>query len=376
MAATVGVALASPTPTSAARVASVRVADVTGAAVDSATVFVSLVPMNGHRVSDKPRKSKTNSRGVASFALSLSREEQRAAADNNQWLNYNAIVVDAEGIVIGLQAFPKYVGSDPEQLAEAAWLQADGSQDVVTRPGIATASRDAQRSAFGSPSPASNAVVSSTPNCSYYYWEEDVSSRTWAYTRIGELHAQADYSTARYQYGSNADSNIDVGAKATGQVWTVSGSVHIGESIGAAYGQLASGTNYNWGVEAPFDYTTAFLYCDGIGGNHVYQGQMETWSTGYHNGYGLSKQIIISQPTRNPSYTTIIFADGTWSRFQSKTTKISGAVSLFGFSFGAQTGATTNADWYYAFGHAVNNHYIYGNNAKPETAGRVFQSNT
>lgn len=63
-------------------------------------------------------------------------------------------------------------------------------------------------------------------------------------------------------------------------------------------------------------------------------------------------------------------------RYQNKFTKVSAAVSLYGFSFGAQSGSTQYVDLYYAMGAALHNHYVYGNNAKPESSGRVFESNS
>jgi hypothetical protein len=377
----------SVSPTVAAELpaqATIVVSDEQGAAIHGARLLVSVLPMNGEAFSRaKPREATTDEHGRAWVVLSLAGDDARAAAANNGWLNYSVVVVDRAGFVIGLHGFAKYLGQDASQREEARALGIDKPIHVTARVRIRDASLAAAQARLARMGSASTAAASAadtsvtplTSGCTYYYWEEDVTSRTWAYTRIGELHVQSDYNDAYYEYGSSADSSIDIGYK-SGGVWAVDGSVHVGDSLGTTYGQHASGTSYNWGVEAPFDFTTAYLYCDGTNGTHIYQGHEETWSPGYHNGHGLSKQIVISQPARNASYTTIMFADQSWHRYSSSFARVSGAVSLYGFSFGASTGATTLADVYYWFSHALNSHYIYGNNARPESSGKVYESSS
>lgn len=215
--------------------------------------------------------------------------------------------------------------------------------------------------------------------CSWYYY-----STTPRSTRIFDAHSSAK-TTLEWHYGESASSSIDYAAQfsPTG-AFGVQGSYGMANTAGAEVGTTVSGVKHARGT-TEFAYKTLIMKADN---------PRATFCTNYTNLPG-SKKVgpirwqggigyvdTLSAGTCGSSYNSLKRAsyvkNGYMIKSDSKTQKISGAVSLGGASLGAITSyertRTDNkalwAKWTFAYGSG----YLCGNNGPPSSAQVVYVS--
>lgn len=345
------------------------VLDTSGHAVAGARVAVSIIEGGAGTASTVSRvmaESTTDTTGRTSVPFSPTAADRALAAANGDWLNLEAMILDPSGMATGFKSFSRYLGSQPDQLAESKAL---GQTVVVTMdPTVRDATIQALARAAGSAGP--RAVVPAV-SCINYRWE--VTSTNWNFTKIAEVKTASDIVTMSFDYGSSADSNVDVGYRDNGGAWYIAGNSHVGTSIGQIFHSYFSSNNHGY-VSAPIDYAFRQLFADCP--TKTYMGHDRTDATGWHFGYSLvSGPLSSGVPARNPSYSITVYANQGWQRYAQQLIHYSVAVSIFGVTLGAQTGATSYAGYNYRFGSQPI-HYIHGDNNTPDVSSMVFNSDT
>ena len=298
------------------------------------------------------REATTNALGIASIPIALTDVERAAARRNNDWVNLTVVTLDENGNPEAFASSSRYLGSKPDQQAQRAHLP---HQDRIDLRG----SRQARLAAAPAP----------LASCTYYWEAYSYQDR---YAQVGELHADYDFVDAIFTYGETADSNVDVMSRASGVDWYVSGSFHVGNSRSAFVGVDAPTNNYHWALRTEFTYVKMRLFKDCLGGPyHSFTGSEEVGVLEWAGG-GMVNTNPVTQLARNPANSQTYGPGGFWLRSSSYLTRVSTGAGAFGLTFGIQSGASTEVTYYYKFGSRPM-HYLYGNNAKPNTSSRVFQ---
>jgi hypothetical protein len=215
------------------------------------------------------------------------------------------------------------------------------------------------------------AASASYTNCTNYRWE--VKYRDWNFTAVGELHTASD-STGKFTYGRTADSDIGVAFSDSGGPWYLSGSAHAGNSLSASV-SLSAGANFGHRIISTFNYAQLWFVADCFEGNDLYMGhrevEVDTWRGSITSDYDWS-----SLDNHRNAYWNIFGKGAGFSRTTTDFVKYSGAVSIWGASLTAKSGASTFVKESWTFGSAQNAHYLYGNDNTPPYAHRIFASNT
>ncbi len=298
------------------------------------------------------RTAITDALGIASIPIALTDVERAAAHRNDDWVNLTVVTLDENGNPEAFASSSRYLGSKPDQQAQRAHLP---HQDRINLRG------SVQTRLAASPAPLASCT---------YYWE--AYSYQDRYAQVGELHADYDFVDAMFTYGETADSNVDVMSHAGGVDWYISGSFHVGNSRSASVGVDAPTNNYHWALRTEFTYVKMRLFKDCLGGPyHSFTGSEEVGVLEWAGG-GMVNSNPVTQPARNPANSQTYGPGGFWSRSSSYLTRVSTGAGAFGLTFGIQSGASTEVKYYYKFGSRPT-HYLYGDNAKPNTSSRVFQ---
>ncbi len=316
------------------------------------------------------RRATADAHGRVTLAFEPTPDERAMAAANGDWLNVEAMLLDDNGLPAGYSSYSLYLGSEPSQIAEAHAL-ARASMDLKADANTSNASHVAAKM-------STESATSSLDQCQNYRWVSQYDPNTaWGWTTVGELHAATDITSHYFAYGSHADSNIDWGIQYSNGAVSIGGAVHIGNAMDSIDYKYKSGSNQHWQVQAAFNFGNWALYadCQSNGWNTTYMGQWKRAATSHDDHYGLVQNYIITQPARNASYTKAIGRDAGWTRYNYSLAKISGAIRLGVFTFGAQSGASTYVQIHYQSGSAEAWHYIYGNNALPTTSTKVYETN-
>ncbi|MBC7897925.1 MAG: hypothetical protein H7066_21065, partial [Cytophagaceae bacterium] len=334
----------------------VRVTNQVGRPLANRSVIVSTMwsskadwQQHGRAVS---RKATTDALGNASIHIALTDVERAAARRNNDWVNLTVVTLDVNGNPEAFASSSRYLGSKPDQQAQRSDLPHQDRLDLT-----------------GSSRARSVAAPAPLASCTYYWEAYSYQDR---YAQVGELHADYDFVDAMFTYGETADSNVDVMSHASGVDWYISGSFHVGNSRSASVGVDAPTNNYHWALRTEFTYVKMRLFKDCLGGPyHSFTGSEEVGVLEWAGG-GMVNSNPVTQPARNPANSQTYGPGGFWSRSSSYLTRVSTGAGAFGLTFGIQSGASTEVKYYYKFG-SRSTHYLYGNNAKPNTSSRVFQ---
>jgi hypothetical protein len=331
--------------------------DTGGRPVAGAAVTWSLLPTGqelprGHQTTLGVHAAKADAHGRASVALSLTRRERALVANNGDWANVELAVTDDTGRPVAFQTIARYLGTRADQASQQR-LTSAADPLVVEAP--------VQESA----------VTTQDTGCTNYHWERY--SKDWNWTRVGELHSAGDTKVARFTYGRTADSSIDVGYRDSGSGWYLSGSAHIGNTRSSAV-SISAGSNYAWGMLTQFNYALDFFYADCYQGSHRYQGHQRTYATSWRGSITNSYNLGQYDNNRN-SHWNLFGRNAGFDRSSYRFKKWSGAVSVWGASLGARSGASAYVKLHYLFGSAQSAHYLYGNDNTPPYSHRVFASN-
>ena len=306
------------------------------------------------------RLGRTNEMGTLDVALRLTAHERSAVARNGDWLNLSLVAVDDRGVVVSSTAATRYIGANDDERRKAAKL---ANHDLV-RMSASGASRAPKVESAG-------ATAATTSTSCTYYWE--AASYALRYAQVGELHVDYDVTYARFTYGRTADTTFDVAVKSSGSDWMLSGSVHLANSLDASvYANAGGQTNYHWALRSQFRFVNVRLYKDCVGGPYHFWTGSEQWIAVEWTGGGMTLANTLTQPARSAANTWTFGPHTGWSRAASRLVKWTAAVSIFGVTVGAQSGASANVKIEYTFGGRPT-HYLYGDTGLPGSSKRVFQ---
>ncbi len=343
------------------------VVDAAGVARGGERVALVLLPTGEARPKDIPLgiPAVTTADGRATWTLRLTHAERAAVRANGDWLNLQAAALSPEGAPISFTAFSMYIGAERSQAAEA---HARGATRLVV-PDLAPISTSSEGGATAIGNAAIRPLAGSS--CSNWHWKLVSTSRKW--TEVGQLHTSADTIKAQFTYGRTADSNISVGYKYGAGPWNIGGSVHIGNTRSSASTKTAGSYYYRYEL-SQFLYGLWRLYADCYEGE-VYQNQDHTeaitWIGGGQDG---TSSISYWDNRDHSDYFYYDFGPGwDYARSTSDLSGISGAVSVFGASLSAQSGASSFVKYAYQFGSRAH-HYLYGLTTYPDYAGVIYAS--
>lgn len=364
----IGLALAMGVPTASAIGAAapdivlrVDVADAAGGPVAGAAVLTTVL---WNSKADYRRHGRAvgkvlhaDREGRLAVPIKLDRRQRASVARNGGWLNVSMVVLDTSGHPIAQRTTSRHLGRTHD---EAATPTANRVERMTVDPG-----RRELRLPARAPS-VERALASCT-----YYWDADAYSLRYA--QIGELHVDQDVPYARLTYGTTADTTFDVVARSPAQTWSVVGSVHVGNTESTSvYANAGGQTNYHWALRTQFRFAQMKLFKDCLGGPYrAWVGPEELHALEWTSG-GMTRSSTLTQPPRTPGYSYTFGPDTGWARATSAFTKWTAAVSVFGASIGAQSGASTNVKIEYGFG-TRQTHWLYGDTALPGSSLRVFQ---
>jgi hypothetical protein len=342
----------------------VQVVDAAGMPVQDARVLTTVLwtskrdfDLFGH---PGGRAGQTDLFGDVAVRLRLSARERAAVARNGDWLNMSIVAIDARGDVIAHTAASRYLGTDQEERLKAGTMARYDSVMLTAR------SSGSSGSQLATEQWEPGALASCT-----YYW--DAASYALRYAQVGELHVDYDVPFARFTYGRFADTTFDVALKSGGSEWSISGSVHVSNSQDTSvYANAGGQANYHWALRTQFRFVNMRLYKDCLGGPYRAWTGSEEWYALEWTGGGMTLANTLTQPARTAANTSVWGPNTGWSRASSTLTKWSSAVSFFGVTIGAQSGASANVRIEYAFG-SRSTHYLYGDTAPPGSSKRVFQ---
>jgi hypothetical protein len=311
----------------------------------------------------------------------------KAIADNNGWVNLDLTEIGADGKTT-IQSISRRFVNGSGQVVSAAALQkagpaasglghwageegAGGSATVpaenvvVTQPSPAAAQVAATSIAAATSSGSlmqRQATVTSCFETSQLYSQGNVD------TVVGELHTANDTS-AYFRYGQTSDSSIDVGIKYVGGSWGVSGSVHIGNSNGAAV-QWNEGTQFGYKLRSGFLYKEYYY----SGCVNYYETKAASWSLipdGAETPQSKDYNHNLDNNCKNSSWPSNFGPNTSFTRSTNSFVHFDIGFSAFGFDAGAQSGASTYALAHWKFGPNTN-HYLCGNDNSISTAHRIY----
>lgn len=248
------------------------------------------------------------------------------------------------------------------QLVEGAWTNGDG--DAVD--GSVPSTRDDLQ-------PTGDSAIRSGgaggPNlyCGWDIRKKRIAGEQ-APTVIGETHVVADM-TEDFTYGTAADSNIEVATSYDGVNWSINGSFHVGNETGASI---------KWYVtpEDGHEWQSNFIYRKykhwDVCGDVWWSVEPRLW-TGGGAWPGADRSNLNHRCLSWYASTTQNYGPGQeFTRSSKKFTKFGFAVTVFGVTLGARSGASRYVVAHWTFGTAQQDHLLCGSNAQPSTAKRIF----
>jgi hypothetical protein len=155
-------------------------------------------------------------------------------------------------------------------------------------------------------------------------------------TRAMDLHANS-FITATFTYGTSADSEIDVGVgNSSSGPFSVNGSFHVGNTrTQTAHASTSDRTAYAVEIQVEED---KWVYSIACGISNPYRVIPSAWDGG----------LYTAGPVALGEYCTgtgsFFSSPGGYAKSTGTDTKFSGALNAFGFSAGASSGYSSNAD--------------------------------
>jgi hypothetical protein len=340
----------------------VRIKDAAGAPVAGARVLTTVLWTSkaDFERHGRPRGQihRADDVGRLVVPIRLDREQRAAVARNGDWANISVTAIDSVGQPIAQATTSRYVGTQPDQRARARSMpHAEVVRLVQRQSGFETRSLD-------------TSAQSDITSCTYYW---DAGGYANRYAQVGELHVDWDVPFARFTYGSTADTTFDVASKSATGVWTITGGVHVHNTLSTSVFASAGGqTNYHWALRTQFRFVNMKLFKDCLGGPYgAWVGPQEVHALEWTGG-GMTLANTLNQPARQAANTSTYGPNTGWARSTGTLVKWYANVSAFGALLGAQSGASNNVDLGYAFGNR-RTHYLYGDTSLPTTSKRVFQ---
>jgi hypothetical protein len=321
-----------------------------------------------------------------------------ALAQNNGWVNVDLVETGSNGATTIQSIARQYVDASGQPVSPAAfhaashpqaprlhlkrgltassglghWVgnEADNGSTTVdpVYVSLGHASDAALNKSSGAASSQAPAVISCIPSVT-------VVNQTNKDSVIGEFHTPKDVvrSDTGFVYGKSADTDSDVGVEVGGANWSVSGSVHIGNAGGSTVGYYPGG-DVGYKVVSGFFYKEYhYVYPLGCSSNY-YQTKQYSWSaTPTPAGAGENVHSLDgSCLTRPIGQVADLPKGGTFDRSSNNFIKFGGAFTVFGFTGGTQSGASSLVQVHYKAGQYNTNHYICGNGNSPLYSTRIF----
>jgi hypothetical protein len=323
-----------------------------------------------------------------------------ALAQNNGWVNLDLTETGADGTTTIQSITRQYVDSSGQpvslsafQSAETAgqtgttaptsglgrWVGSQADNGSTTVGPAYAAIGQASGAVLKTPSSAASSLAPAAvppPPCTPTV---TVVNQTDKDTVVGEFHTPKDIvfgsDKTFFKYGKSADTTSDVGVSVGGSNWSLSGSVHIGNShdVGSSYPQRS---DLGYQVVTGFFYKEYhyvypnYSYCP----SNYYETKQYSWSgTPTPLGPGVNNHDVDGACLTRPSGQIADIPKGeTWYRNSQAFIKFGAAFNVFGFSGGTQSGASSYVHIQYVAGTYNTNHYICGNGNSPFYSTRVF----
>lgn len=197
----------------------------------------------------------------------------------------------------------------------------------------------------------------------------------WAYliktgnywTDVGEYHSTKNMS-GTFTYGKTADSDIGVGTSIDyGSTWSIKGTVHAGNSLGASYTWTIPADKGNR-VRSIFEYDWNDWYCDALYlDTEVTAEQWNGSQTVGDDNHFLDYQC----DDKHAQYENTIIEGGSFDRLSKDFVTFSWAAKVFGYdAYTSQSGAST---WVQLHLHSDKYaHIICGDDDFPVRSHRVY----
>lgn len=300
---------------------------------------------------DRPIVATTTTDVAGNYQLpapALTPDVEDLAASNDGYLN---LMVVAAGQGIGGVTFT------------SARVQ-DGHISPELEPTSATASADTLIEQGGSIQTTAWGNATASPSYDTCYPKTTLATSN-SYTTVGEIHTWTD-DAARFTYGQTADSDIAVGVSTNGTNWSLDGTYHVGNSASSAVSMTRSG-QFGKLVQSSFHYEKNYYTNCPIS----YAIEVTGWNSGMVEGSSVSS-VDGKCSTAYASYRVIYGTATTFDRSSSSFVTFNGAVTLFGASLTAKSGASQYVKIHYDFGTGTSQHTLCGNNAMPTTAARIY----
>ena len=290
-------------------------------------------------------------------------------AGNHGWVNV-MILAEANGLQTMVEAGRTTAGtlgapapSTKESAVSASgntWVDRNGAAPSVDitlatgRPGVSTLT------------PAQVAAAAVQPNVTLPPCTYTVTGSQQAPTVVGELHKWKD-TTATFSYGQTADSDIGVGVNATGNGWSLGGTVHISQSNSATvgWGGWAPDTTFGGQLRSQFRYELRHWGSPACGVEMIVP---VGWAGGTSVGADVHQYDGHCDTTGGQDYKGGSFL----SRDSMRAYRYYGAVNVFGVGLDAQSGYSSSVRAHWDFGTASTNHWMCGNDGPSTTAPIVY----
>ncbi|MEU6060539.1 hypothetical protein [Streptomyces sp. NPDC047097] len=225
--------------------------------------------------------------------------------------------------------------------------------------------------------------VSPAPRADTCWWDMQVVSRQISYTVVGESHAYWD-AAGNVEYKSALSNTLDVGYSASGELWSISGSVSIGRAASGVAGFSWRGPFWakQWKVPIEYEKIKRTRRCGGIPMKSYYEIRPSKYKVpaGQPVGtYGKDARHLdgpVAYRSSNPRYRSFLQPYGTWAVEDGKSVKWAAAASAFGVSIGGSTNYDqTHKQNIRAGGKTARKHLIWGYSAPPGAQMGIIYSN-
>ncbi len=298
-----------------------------------------------------------------------------ALARNNGWVNV-MIVAEANGLQTTIETGRTTAGSlgalaPSTKLSSAlpsgaAWVDRNGAAPSVDitlapgRPGVSTLTA-AQAASAAAVQP--NALA---PPCTY-----TVTAAEQDPTVVGELHKWKD-TTATFSYGQTADSDIGVGVNATGNGWSLSGTVHIAQTYSATVGWGGWDPNGIFGGQLRSQFRYELRHWRNAPGS-TYCGVDSIVPVSWAGGTSVGADVHQYDGHCDTSpHGQVYKGGGNLDRSSKRAYRYYGAVSAFGVGLDAQSGYSSFVHAHWDFGTQKTNHWMCGNDGDTTVAPIVY----
>ena len=310
-----------------------------------------------------PQLASATTDASGGFVVRVAADDELAAsaAANDGWVNFEASF--KSGSRVQFRSFSQRLDGARWAPGSPIRVQLDSMASVLAR----TAAR-ATVEAEPDLNPRMACFVSTTKIADADRW-----------TVIGEAHAWKDQSLT-WTYGARADSDIGVGYSADGVHWSVSGSVHIGTERSARIADTVSHlgeeqANFGRRYRTEFHYAKyrSRQYCPGHT-TTTYRIKATRWNGGfdYYDDVKHLNGHCGDTYRANNVYFEPADGLGTFGRSSEDFRTYGLAVSVFGASLSAQSGASTRVTQKWRFGRLFSRYYLCGDTGKPSVSERVF----